>query len=96
MSGGVPLGLLSPCEYTAHTVELGPNPCTIFCYTDGVVEAMKNEDEFFGQSHTFDVLNATTDLDPAGMIASLRSAITDFCAGHPQSDDITMLAVHLP
>jgi sigma-B regulation protein RsbU (phosphoserine phosphatase) len=94
--GGVPLGLMSPAEYFAHSIELSPDPCTLFFFTDGVLEAVDGNDEFFGMDQTLDVLCASADLDPERMVSNMRSCITRFAGSQPQSDDITMVAVHLP
>jgi sigma-B regulation protein RsbU (phosphoserine phosphatase) len=93
---GLPLGVEVPAEYASATVELGAGPCTLFAYTDGVVEAMNADEELFGLPRTLDALHALPDLDPQQMIGRVRSAITSFCGPVPQSDDITMLAVYVP
>ena len=93
---GLPLGIQIPTEYASATVTLGPGPCTLFAYTDGVVEAMNADEELFGLPRTLDTLHACPDLDPERMIVRVRSAITSFCGPVPQGDDITRLPVHLP
>jgi serine phosphatase RsbU (regulator of sigma subunit) len=93
---GLPLGIDSKEQYGAATCDLGPLPCTVFAYTDGVVEAMNAREELFDWPRTMDALHDEPDLDPARMIRRVRSAITTFCGSVPQSDDITMVAVHLP
>ena len=93
---GLPLGIDEVGGYCSRTVELGPDPCTLFAYTDGVVEAMNGNDELFGWDQTRDVLHQGAVLAPQPMLKRVRSAISSFCGPTPQSDDITMLAAHLP
>lgn len=94
--GGFPLGLIEPTEYPTQAVDLGRDPCTLFLYSDGVVEAMNAADDLFGWDRTADALHGSTDLDPTAMIRRVRAAVSVFVGSTPQSDDITMLAVHLP
>ncbi len=93
---GLPLGIDAKATYGCATHDLGPTPCTVFAYTDGVVEAMNAREEFFDWPRTMDALHAEPDLDPHRLIHRVRASITAFCGPAPQSDDITMVAVHLP
>jgi sigma-B regulation protein RsbU (phosphoserine phosphatase) len=93
---GFPLGIIEQASYSTRTADLGPDPCTLFLYSDGVIEAMDAADDLFGWDRTADALHASTDLDPTAVIRRVRGAISVFVGNTPQSDDITMLAVHLP
>ncbi len=93
---GLPLGIDAKETYACATHDLGPAPCTVFAYTDGVVEAMNVREEFFDWPRVLDALHAEPDLDPHRLIHRVRTAIATFCGPAPQSDDITMVAVHLP
>ncbi len=90
-----PLGVVEGAEFRAHTVDLGPDPCIIFAYTDGVPEAMDEQQNEFGQQRMEDVLGGGGVLDPHMMIKRMRRAITAHCSDAAQSDDITMVAVRL-
>ncbi len=90
-----PLGVVSDSPYTAHTVELGPEPCLVFTYTDGVHEAMDTEENQFGEDRMEEILAQSGDLNPHGLIKRMRKAIVAHCRDAAQSDDITMLAIRL-
>ncbi|MFQ5493824.1 MAG: SpoIIE family protein phosphatase, partial [Phycisphaerae bacterium] len=42
---GYPLGIVENAEYPTVSAELGPDPFAMFCYTDGVIEAINNDGE---------------------------------------------------
>ncbi len=92
---GFPLGVVEGTEYTARSIDLGPKPCTLFCYTDGVIEAMNDAGDMFTFERMVEVLGELDDTNPDNSITRVREAVHSFCGGAAQSDDITMLAVEL-
>ena len=92
---GFPLGVVEDAEYLDRTVTLKPSPCNLFCYTDGVIEAMNVAEEQYGMTRTMAALQAAGDVEPAELIRLVSEDIASFCGSAAQSDDITMLAVHL-
>ncbi|HUU85852.1 MAG TPA: SpoIIE family protein phosphatase [Phycisphaerae bacterium] len=92
---GYPLGVVDHVEYATGSIELGPAPCTLFCYTDGVIEAMNDAGEIFTFERMVEVLHGLEDSDPGKTISRVREAVHAFCGGAAQSDDITMLAVEM-
>ncbi len=90
-----PLGVVDDATYTARTFELGAEPCVVFCYTDGVSEAMDPNENLFGEPEMEKVLAACGDLDAHTAIKRMRKAVTSHCRDAAQSDDITMLAFHI-
>ena len=90
---GFPLGVTADGEYLSATIELGSAPTTLFCYTDGVIEAMNPEQEPFGMAQLEASLREGAELTPSALVKHVRRKVTEFAAGAEQSDDITMLAV---
>ncbi|MFQ5492401.1 MAG: PP2C family protein-serine/threonine phosphatase, partial [Phycisphaerae bacterium] len=70
-------------------------PCTLFCYTDGVIEAMDVEDRQFTHERMIETLHRVGGEGPDRVIEQMRRAISEFTGEAPQSDDITMLAVRV-
>jgi len=91
-SHGMALGVLEDIDYGQDTVTLNPGDI-FFLYTDGVTEAENRSGGFFTDKKLTDKLNSYRNLSPSELINTLRSDISDFAAGYPQSDDITMLAL---
>lgn len=90
-----PLGVVNDAEYATAWIDLPPVPCTLFCYTDGVIEAMNTEGGQFGRARMIEALHAAGDVPPDQLVSHVREAISDFCGEALPSDDITMLAIRL-
>jgi phosphoserine phosphatase RsbU/P len=73
-------------------VQLAPGDWIVFA-TDGVTEAFSATREIFGNDRFEACIGKLAGTDPAGMIAGVAAAITDFARGVPQSDDLTGLAL---
>jgi sigma-B regulation protein RsbU (phosphoserine phosphatase) len=65
----------------------------LFLYTDGVNEAYSSDDEQFGEQRLEEVLLKSSSLSAKESIEEMLQALTLFCKGSPQSDDITMLCI---
>ncbi len=66
---------------------------TLFCFTDGVTEAMTPSDTLFGEESLKHSLHQSPLLTPSFLIAILRAQLDDFTQGYPLSDDTTMLCL---
>lgn len=95
MEGGLPLGVAENGEYPTMEIPLGPDPVTIFAYTDGVVEAMNSAEKLFGDAALRAALASRPDLSPQSIIKHVRRSVADFVGPANPSDDITLLAAWL-
>ncbi len=86
--GGVPV-----VEYREGKINLGEND-TIFMYTDGVTDAENPQSQFFGIEKLIETLNNSTYTNMQDLIGEINYIVNSFAAGEPQSDDMTMLAMH--
>lgn len=92
-SSGILVGIMNNTPYVSATTQM-QNGETIFLYTDGVTEAENSNKNLFGDTRLKKILLTLADTDPVELINGISNAITDFVGDTPQSDDITMLAVH--
>ncbi|MBX9606483.1 MAG: SpoIIE family protein phosphatase [Gammaproteobacteria bacterium] len=86
----LPLGVLPPEEFDARPVrrQLREND-TLFCYSDGVIEALDAGGTMFGQARVkLCVTGGTHD-----SVAAVRTALETHVGNVPQQDDISMLEV---
>ncbi|MGI8907709.1 MAG: PP2C family protein-serine/threonine phosphatase [Candidatus Sumerlaeaceae bacterium] len=60
-------------------------------YTDGVVEAMDDAENEYGQQRFFGLIAANHTKTPQEIIENTLTDIGSFTKGHPQHDDITMV-----
>lgn len=89
---GMALGVTDDSAYGHDEILLKPND-TLFLYTDGVTEAENNKGEMYGDQRLITDLDKHRDLSSNELINTIRSNLSTFAAGFPQSDDITMMAV---
>ena len=66
----------------------------IFLYTDGVTEAMNENDEFYGEERLQRFLNSVdSSRDLSEFLERIKEDLSKYAGAAQQSDDITMLAV---
>ena len=91
-TGGLGLCLVPDFAYTSKTLHLKPGE-SVLLYTDGVTEAVNDENEQFGEERLTGCLDQCHEEGPAEIIRDVLRSVTDFSGGREQSDDITMLAL---
>jgi len=64
----------------------------LFLYTDGVTEAMNDNNELFGEERLAASLNRNKDLAPMDLVLAVKQEVDNFRNGAEQADDITMLS----
>ncbi|MBN2436059.1 MAG: SpoIIE family protein phosphatase [Spirochaetes bacterium] len=64
-------------------------------YTDGIVEAMNNNNEEYGEERFYNVLKKNHDKDAETVKDAVIKDLKSFTSGHEQSDDITMLLMRI-
>ncbi len=89
---GIALGLSPAAPYRTEEVVLAPGEA-LLAYTDGVTEATNPRDELFTEERLRAVLTGHGAAEVRELIGAVLSAVGEFAAGAPQSDDIAMLAV---
>ena len=89
-TGGLILGCLPEAVYEEGTVQLKLGDL-LFMYTDGVSEAMNDDEEEFGEDRIRDFIVAHRTLPPAEILSQLEDAVNHFCGREPNEDDSTML-----
>ncbi len=90
--GSAILGLLANVRYEEGRLQLSPGD-SVFLFTDGVTEANKFEESFFGERRLREVLASTAGKSPQEMVDAVQSAVAEYIGNAPQSDDITALAL---
>jgi phosphoserine phosphatase RsbU/P len=90
--GGLPLGIMAGASYESGSLVLEAGDW-LAIYTDGVVEAMNQRDEEYGEQRLVGVLNAGATTTPDEMLRRIMSDVDAFAGPTPQHDDITCLLV---
>lgn len=84
------VGALQGVKYTEHTFHMDPGD-SFFVYTDGVPEAVNENNEQFGTGRMLEVLDRNRDAAPGELLEKMKEAIDDFSGETPRFDDTTML-----
>lgn len=90
---GLVLGFMPDANYQEENIRLAAGDALLI-YTDGISEAMNAKHELFKVNRLNDAL---VGLSPGytahTIIEGVLTAVSNFVSGHPQSDDITLLAL---
>ncbi|MCR5451741.1 MAG: SpoIIE family protein phosphatase [Lachnospiraceae bacterium] len=89
---GPVLGVIPKIQYAEHEFEMAPGD-RLFVYTDGVTEAINEEEVQFGNDRLEQGLNRHAHENADKLCVDLRSDIAAFVGEAEQFDDITMLCI---
>jgi hypothetical protein len=90
--GGLPLGIRSGAAYETGSLVLQPGDWLVI-FTDGLVEALNQAEEEYGEPRLLEVLNASAASFPDEMLRRMMSDVDAFVGPTPQHDDITCLLI---
>jgi sigma-B regulation protein RsbU (phosphoserine phosphatase) len=88
------LAVMPETNYRRNRIKLSPGD-SLYLYTDGVTEAMDTSMSLYGEDRLKRVLNASPSVDPEKLLVFLINDIKNFVGSTSQSDDITMLGIHI-
>lgn len=83
------IGLFDEWTCTVADMRIEPGD-TLVIFTDGVTEAMRGEDEEFGEERLFETIRTHADAPPSVLLNATVSAVKEF-SGSSQSDDLTLV-----
>lgn len=88
-------GLMEHFPYEAEQIDLEPGT-RLVAYTDGVTEAENNLLELYGEDRLMEeVGRLQADMDEKAVVDQLYRSLKGFTAHHAQSDDITIMSLHV-
>jgi phosphoserine phosphatase RsbU/P len=89
---GAALGMMEDMEYEQRQLTLESGDILLL-YTDGIVEAMNDKEEFFGPDRLRSSLAAAAELSAQEILDSILRNLRQFTKGAEQSDDITAIVI---
>ncbi len=89
-AGGPVVGLLPDMQYEEQSVTLRSGDL-LLAYTDGISEAMTEEDEEWGEERMLQAARASVACNIEEIVRSIFQAADQFTAGAAQHDDMTLL-----
>ena len=90
LESNIPLGVFDDAEFNIYETVMKPEDI-IYVYTDGVTEAINENNEMFGEKRLSDCLNNINETDGMIIADKVKSEIKTYTTSVAQSDDITML-----
>jgi serine phosphatase RsbU (regulator of sigma subunit) len=92
--GDLPLGINPRASFPSGSATLASGDLLVI-FTDGVIEAVNERDEEFGETRLLDLLRATPAGTAAATLQRLTSAVEAFVGSTRQHDDITWLVLRM-
>ena len=92
MPNAMALGVTEDMVYYQSEVILHQGD-VLFLYTDGITEAVNNENILFGDARLLAAINSNFDMHLQDLTNHIKSGIDDFAEGAEQADDIAMLVL---
>lgn len=89
-AGGPVVGLLRNLPYEEQTIALAAGDVLI-AYTDGISEAMRIDDEEWGEERMIAAARAARDRSAQQILGDMFRAVDEFTGGAPQHDDMTLV-----
>ncbi|HUK23987.1 MAG TPA: PP2C family protein-serine/threonine phosphatase [Terriglobales bacterium] len=93
-SGGLPLGIQAEAHYESGELTLAPGDWLLI-FTDGLVEALNDRGEEYGEARMLDVLHSGAAATPEELLRRLMINVDGFVGTTPQHDDITCMVVQV-
>jgi serine phosphatase RsbU (regulator of sigma subunit) len=92
--GGPPLCVMDEFSYPVDHLQLAPGD-TLFLLTDGITEAMNENNELFGMGRVDTTLQraALKNQNPESLIAAMRTDVRTFVGDKEPYDDLTLLVL---
>ncbi len=87
-----PLGIMADVSYQETELQLAPGDRLLF-YTDGIVEAMNNQEEIFGFKRLLSVIQQSKSMDVDSLLKEILNKVNAFVGNASQHDDLTVIAV---
>jgi sigma-B regulation protein RsbU (phosphoserine phosphatase) len=91
-SGGIVLGCLEDFSFKEQQVRLAPDDLLLI-YSDGITEAINDQEEEFGESRLIDVINNNRQDSSKDLITKIITAVVHHAGDLPQMDDITLMII---
>jgi len=92
-STGIPLAVLEDGDYPLGLPVQLETGDVVVLLTDGVLEAMSPDDEFFGDDRTLEVVRANQERTAGEIVEAILREVAEFSGNSGQDDDITAVVI---
>jgi sigma-B regulation protein RsbU (phosphoserine phosphatase) len=94
VAGGLPLGIRAEASYESGSAILQEGDWLVI-FTDGLVEALNEREEEYGEPRLLEVLGAGVASSPDELLRRMLGDVDTFVGATPQHDDITCMLVKI-
>jgi len=91
-TGGVVLGAMKGLKMAEKTIDIYQGDLLVL-YTDGVTEAINQQEDQFGEERLIKLITNNRDISSDDLKNLIIDAVYDFASGTPQADDITLMVL---
>jgi sigma-B regulation protein RsbU (phosphoserine phosphatase) len=91
---GFAVGIVDDVEWEEHTIKLQSGD-RVYCYSDGVPEAMSENLELFTNARMVSVLSESTSQALSGSVDGLFEAVRAWCTPKGPKDDVSILGCEI-
>ncbi len=92
----IPLGVNLDWKFEEHEREDWPASAILVIGTDGIWESQNPEGRVFGKDGLKNVIKKNAHLFAEDICKAVVQGLTEFAAGEPQHDDMTLVVVKFP
>ncbi len=93
-AGGTLVGIMEDTPFERDTVTLSAGDVLVL-YTDGITDSANLKEELFGEDRLFQLVKEHRSSGAQDLVDTIYSEITNFSAGAPQFDDMTLIALKM-
>ncbi|MGA7722976.1 MAG: GAF domain-containing SpoIIE family protein phosphatase [Ignavibacteriaceae bacterium] len=90
----IPIGIYPDYHFNEKIVEISSGD-TLIVYSDGIIEAINNDEEQFGEPRLIEIIETNRQSEPEQIIEKIFKGVNTFSQNVPQSDDQTLLIIKL-
>ncbi len=94
-SKGIPLGITKSENYATASIELSQGDL-VFCFTDGIIDAVNDSGDDFGLERLKKVIKEYSSLNSSTIVNVVFREIDIWANGAPQWDDMTLIVFKIP
>jgi phosphoserine phosphatase RsbU/P len=91
-SGGPIIGVFDSCDYEQETIQMQSGDLLV-AYTDGVTEAINEDEEEFGENRLRQIIAASASLSAQDLTDKIVESVREYCRDTPQQDDLTLVVM---
>jgi len=90
----LPIGLFADVQYEECTIKLMPGS-RVYLYSDGVIEAMNQQREIFGDTRLHSAIETTQNEGLRQSVGSIVQAVLTWTTTDQVHDDVSILAMEV-